>query len=281
VHAVRVDAEHNYNRESREAMYAWMARWLKREPPETRPTERPFTVDPLQDLLVFHNRALPEGALTAAELTEQWVARARAQLEAAPARFAPTLRHALGFGAGEPAPGARPGSTRRQRTVLVAGTDASLAPLLTRAGFSVQAVTFSPFDAAAAAKVRHFETYNRTAASQRVADLVAAIRATPGAALVASGDAALAGLLARAIADVPLAVLDIDRFDRSSDAAFLDHLDIPGLRRAGDLATAASLAHGKVIVHDAGNRFTLTGVDIRPEQIPDEEIAKTLRSVTR
>ena len=33
VHAVRFDAEHNYNqRQSREAMYAWMARWLQQRP---------------------------------------------------------------------------------------------------------------------------------------------------------------------------------------------------------------------------------------------------------
>ena len=29
VHGVRFDAPHNYNRESREAVYAWMARWLR------------------------------------------------------------------------------------------------------------------------------------------------------------------------------------------------------------------------------------------------------------
>ena len=27
--AVRFTAEHNYNKDSREAMYAWMARWLQ------------------------------------------------------------------------------------------------------------------------------------------------------------------------------------------------------------------------------------------------------------
>ncbi|HEX8780209.1 MAG TPA: methylenetetrahydrofolate reductase, partial [Nocardioides sp.] len=32
VHAVRIDAEHNYNKASREAMYAWMARWLRNAP---------------------------------------------------------------------------------------------------------------------------------------------------------------------------------------------------------------------------------------------------------
>ena len=41
----------------------------------------------------------------------------------------------------------------------------------------------------------------------------AAVRAHPGAALVASGDAALAGLLAAAITPLPVAVLDVGEFD--------------------------------------------------------------------
>ena len=37
VHAVRIDAEHNYNKASREAMYAWLARWMKGAPCRGRP----------------------------------------------------------------------------------------------------------------------------------------------------------------------------------------------------------------------------------------------------
>ena len=36
VHAVRITAEHNYNKDSREAMYAWMARWLQHAPADVR-----------------------------------------------------------------------------------------------------------------------------------------------------------------------------------------------------------------------------------------------------
>ena len=82
---------------------------------------------------------------------------------------------------------------------------------LRKAGFTVRAIAFTPFDQAAADKVRHFETYNRTAASQRVADIVAALRAEPGAILVADGDAALAGALASAIELPRFAILDVER----------------------------------------------------------------------
>src|SRR5688572_30453921 len=99
VHAVRFTADHNYNKESREAMYAWMARWMQNAPADVRRPERGFTVNSLADLMVFHGRALPDGAVTAAEFTERWIAAAKAQLGAADrAVLQLSLRHALGFG---------------------------------------------------------------------------------------------------------------------------------------------------------------------------------------
>src|SRR5918994_3922121 len=49
VHAVRIEAEHNYNRSSREAMYAWMARWLQQASPDVQRPERGFTATALPD----------------------------------------------------------------------------------------------------------------------------------------------------------------------------------------------------------------------------------------
>ena len=83
MNGVRFDAPHNYNRESREAVYAWMARWLQGAPADVRRAERNFTPDPLPDALVFHNRPLPAGAVTPEKLTENWIAAAKAQLSAA------------------------------------------------------------------------------------------------------------------------------------------------------------------------------------------------------
>src|SRR2546429_6890393 len=56
---------------------------------------------------------------------------------------------------------------------------------------------------------------------------------------------ALAGLLAAAIVPLPRAVLSVNGFDTSSDEAYLKHLYIPGLRRAGDMQTAASHVRGE------------------------------------
>ena len=104
VQAVRIQAEHNYNKESREAMYAWLARWMKGAPADVQVRERSFTADSPADLLVFHQRTLPPEALTAEQVTENWIADARRQLPATEREVrGRALRHALGFGDYPPA----------------------------------------------------------------------------------------------------------------------------------------------------------------------------------
>ena len=285
VHGVQFDAPHNYNRDSREAVYAWMARWLQNAPADVRREEKTFTPDPLPDLLVFHERTMPATAVTAQQLTENWIEAARRQLSATPLETrARALRLALGFGATSASAtsnGAsaqsRTASRSRGRTVVVAGVDAALERQLRSAGFTVKAVDFTPFDADEAAKIPMFDTYNRTAASQRVADIVAVLRSAPDAALLASGDAALAGLFALAVEPGRRALVDIGGFDGASDAAFVERLYIPGLRKAGDFATATTLAGNRVVIHNTGDRFSSTGATVRREKLTDRDIVKLLR----
>src|SRR5688572_10417434 len=277
VHAVQFEAPHNYNRDSREAVYAWMARWLQDAPADVRREERPFTPDPLPDLLVFYQRAIPQNAVDATKLTTNWIAAARQQLSSTPLEVrARALRHALGFGPPLPV-STTPVPPSRRRTVIVAGMDAELEKQLRSARFDVKTIAFTPFDAEEAAKIPLFDTYNRTAASQRVADIVAALRENPDAALVATGDFALAGLLATAVEHGRQAILDVGDFDTSSDAAFVERLYLPGLRRAGDLSTAAQVAGDRLVIHNAGPRFTLEGAQVRREQLTPREIVALLR----
>jgi dienelactone hydrolase len=279
VHAVRMDAEHNYNRESREAMYAWMARWLKQAPADVKIAERSFTPEAPADLLVFHQRALPAHAVTTAQLTANWIDGAKRQLATPDEEtLARALRHALGFGDAavvSPAGGATP----RSRTVLAAGLDPDVERALRAARFVIRPIAFTPFDEAAAGKVRHFETYNRTAAAQRVADVVAALRAHPGAAIVAAGDGALAALLAAVVVPPRLAILDVGGFDTSSDRDYLERLYVPGLRRAGDLQTAAALAGDRVVIHNAGETFTITAARLQRAKLAPPEIVKSIQAI--
>ncbi len=278
VHAVRFAAEHNYNKDSREAMYAWMARWLQQAPDGVKRPERSFSADKITDLLVFYGRPLPDGAVTAGELTDRWIASAKAQLTAVPVGVRATaLRHALGFGAEPSQPLARPTTTAR-RTVVVAGSQPEIDGLLRQRGFDVRSVTFTTFDASAAGKVAHFETYNRTATSQKVADIIAALRPFPSAVLVANGDAALPALLAAAVVPVRLAVVAVGGFDTSSDTQFVDRVYIPGLRRAGDFQTAAAMARGEVIVHQAGDSFRVAGIRVERQALtPRQVVALALK----
>jgi hypothetical protein len=280
VRAVRFTAEHNYNQDSREAMYAWMARWLKHAPADAAVKEQSFSPDPLPGLLVFHGRPLPERAVTAAALTSDWIDAAKRQLAATPlAVRASALRHALGYG-GVPVSTAASAPLRRRPVVLVAGEAPEVEAALRKAGYTVRAITFTPFDEAAAAKVRHFETYNRTPASQRVADIVSALRAQPAAVLVARGDAALAGVLASAIEPPRLAVLDVQGFDTSRDEGFLERLYMPGLRRAGDLQTASEIAQGRLVIHNAGAQFAAPGARVLNARMAPAEIVASIRQAT-
>jgi hypothetical protein len=284
VHAVRFEAPHNYNKDSREAVYAWMARWLQNAPPDVRREERAFTPDPLPDLLVFHKRAVPPNAVDAAQLTTNWIEAARRQLSSTPLEVrARALRQALGFGPALPAPAitvpapTQPAQDVRRRTVITAGIDPDLEKELRSAKFDVKLVDFTPFDEEEAAKIPFFDTYNRTAASQRVADVVEALRGAPDGILVAAGDAGLAGLLALVIETGRRAILDVGDFDSSSDAEFVKRLYMPGLRRAGDLTTAATLARERAVIHNAGPRFIVEGSYLRREKLTPKEIIALLK----
>ena len=287
VRAVRIAAEHNYNKESREAMYAWMARWLKHAAEDVHPEERAFAPEHLENLLVFYGRPLPPNAVDVPGLTAEWIDAAKRQLTSAgSSTFTAALRHVLGFAneSKEPAGLAKVeggshavGNTGRNRAVLLGASSAELERGLKAAGFQPSVISFTRFDAQAAAKVNHFETYNRTPASQRVADIVAAVRAQPGAVVIADGDAALASILAAAIVPIRLAIVDVNGFDSANDQAFVDHLYIPGLRRAGDLATAATMARGEIVVHNAGPAFSVTALHPQAAKLSATDIVALVR----
>jgi dienelactone hydrolase len=81
VHCVQFDAEHNYNKDSREAVYAWFGKWLLRSADEARFREQPFEVEKREDLLVLSDGKLPERAITKQEFVEQRIAAAERQLQ--------------------------------------------------------------------------------------------------------------------------------------------------------------------------------------------------------
>ena len=81
VHQVQVDAEHNYNKESREAVYAWFAKWFLGAEDASAFKEVAFEVEPDDDLLVFAERELPRHALKQSEFLPAWIKRSQQTID--------------------------------------------------------------------------------------------------------------------------------------------------------------------------------------------------------
>ena len=109
----------------------------------------------------------------------------------------------------------------------------------------------------------YFHVFNRSDDANRVQDVLTAIaflrRHTGAEAInvVGAGRAGLWVLLAAALDPGELTVaVDLDRFDASDDAAYVDGLFIPGLRRAGDVRAAAPLlSGGRLLLHNIHSGF--------------------------
>ena len=81
VHQVQVDAEHNYNKESREAVYAWFAKWFLGAEDASAFKEVEFQVESDDDLLVFSERDMPAHALKQEEFLPAWINRSQQAIE--------------------------------------------------------------------------------------------------------------------------------------------------------------------------------------------------------
>lgn len=75
------NAPHNYNQQSREAMYAWFNRWFFGITDPGQAKEAPFQPDQPRDLLVFYGASPPKGRIDAAGLTRFLIASADEKIE--------------------------------------------------------------------------------------------------------------------------------------------------------------------------------------------------------
>jgi dienelactone hydrolase len=82
VSTVQFIADHNYNRDSREAVYAWFGRWVLGKTDGALFEEQEYDVPLPADLLVFFGRELPKEAKTQQQIVDALVASRRARLEA-------------------------------------------------------------------------------------------------------------------------------------------------------------------------------------------------------
>ncbi len=263
------DAPHNYNKANREAMYAFFGKHVLGESNMEALKEKGFHVEKLEDLLVLHNRKLPDNAISFAQLFDQWKRMSQAQSGDARERLTTALAaewpaHVLNEVDGDRIVLSRPG--RRDRIpgiwmkgsnppALVVHPDGAEAARKTpevaelrRAGRAVLLIDAFQTGSAVAPRNRDakmFLTFNKSDDANRVQDILTALAwlNTPKTRLVGLGKAAVWCQFAAAVAATPVDLhADLSSF-RGTDEDFASEFFVPDIQRAGGLTAAREATH--------------------------------------
>lgn len=258
---VQFNYQHNYNVESREAMSAFFRRWLMEK---RAVSESPIGIAP-EKLTVARPAGKSEDEV-AASLRSLFDTQVRQLRERGSERGRETLRVglAVALAVETPAPPRRRGAGR---AALVVGADGDPKVAATVAALGARGISAEALTLPAAATDRNalwkdfHTTYNRTPLGDRVQAVLDAIvrKAGDGAGtvdVVGVGAGGAWALLARALAPTLAAgalCADMDAFPVDDDRAYVERCYAPGLRRVGDLRTAAALAAVRpVLLHGLG-----------------------------
>ena len=263
VEMVQIDAPHNYNKASREAMYKFLD---KRVLGEAKDVKEPGSqIEKLQDLLVWHGRTMPSNALTYDQLVAQWITASKKQTDqtADVEVLRKRLRLALATdwpdrilserqgehivlsraGKGDRVSGIHEGNG--VPTQIVINSDTGDVPLRRPSESRLLLTVFQSGESVAPRDRSHphFLTFNRSDDANRVQDILTAIAylQQEGATkihLAGNGKAAILALFAAVVSPVPV-VLDtkLENFT-GSDQDFLDKFFVPGIQRAGGFEAA-------------------------------------------
>ena len=288
VQNAHIDAEHNYNRQSREAVYRFLARNLQSARPAAEPLDEDVLIPPDDDLLAFPKsgqRDLDRLLGRVPELEDRRIAprpesrgRERAARRAAlrPGRqvaFAGGKRDSrqpvvlsrpgkgdrvTGYwaaGKGTPILIVHPrGSVAALRTPEVASKLQSGRPVLILDIYSEKNIRTQMLLAD-----HYFLSYNRSVYAERVQDILTAAaylktKAGGKLELIGLGDAGVWCIFAAAVAPVPIDVVaDLNGFG-GSDQDFHDRFFVPGIQRAGGIGAALKLtSHVRTIQASASS----------------------------
>ena len=66
------EAPHNYNKPNREATYAFFGKQVLHETDAAKLKERAIRMEKLEDMMVLHNRTLPDNAISFQQLFDEW-----------------------------------------------------------------------------------------------------------------------------------------------------------------------------------------------------------------
>ena len=261
IEATQIDAPHNYNLASRNAMYPFFAKHLLQAAnPETY-QEKSFNLEGLADMLALHKRTLPLGALTYPQIFAQWVTAAQKQLQPSRERLAlvfglDTTSKVTSSTQGELTVLSREGRGDRvtgvatgpnPRIIVVHPTGATEAVRPKEAALLLTTFQTGRSKARRESPKRYHLTFNRSDDANRVQDILTAIlylqaqspapielRCTETAAVWCTFAAAMSPVKVKL--DAPLGTF------KGTDQDFLDEFFVPGIQRAGGLSAALALA---------------------------------------
>jgi dienelactone hydrolase len=266
---VQIDAPHNYNRQSREAVYKFFGAKANGVTDEARLKEKGIRLEKLGDMLALFNRKLPDNALDLEGVRAAWIERGK---QAAAGATKEMLELALGAEWPQrviaETPGdrfllTRAGRGDRVTGYRIAGQGSPLVfvhpdgaeaarrspelAALTRQGRPIYVMEAFQTGSAVAPRKRDdkmFLTFNRTDDAERVQDILTTLAwlKAAGVELVGVGKAAIWCQFAAPLARVPVTFRsDLGSFT-GTDQDFLDQFFVPGIQRAGGLAAARALS---------------------------------------
>ena len=270
IHQVQIDAEHNYNKASREAVYQWFAKWLLENQDSSKLIEVDFTVESDEDLLVFHDRAIPYHALSTEELLASLRQLGKAAIEkrkpntineltAFQSEMGPGLLHALALSdqykdsvnlvqkLNQPA--------IAEQATLIVHQNSQIDVLADQLSSDKHAIfglqlkptgrdTYSGF----------FNTYNRLDSALWCQDILATVETIreengnlKSLNLIGIDGAGPVTFLAAGFSSADYLAVDLEKFNAEDDEDFIAQLPIPSIRRVGDFRTAGALFAPKPI----------------------------------
>jgi hypothetical protein len=284
VETTLIDAPHNYNRASREAVYGFMAKHVLNDPDSSKYREKNIRQEKLQDMMVFFERPFPTNAVKYDQLLDNWVRAAKAQNDSVrdPQQAREYLTMALGTqwpakveheATGERMVMTRPGAGDRVPGVWTRGKGGAVlivhpdgaeaarkspeAAKAIREGRSVLTIDAFQTGTAVAPRDRshrYFLTFNRSDDANRVQDILTAIAflAQSGESnitLVGVGKAAVWTTFAAAVSQHRVVLNAPLGTFKGEDQDFINSFFVPGIQRAGGLGAALRLTGGKAGVN--------------------------------
>jgi hypothetical protein len=274
---VEVNAQHNYNRESREAVYAFFGKWLTGASDASQFKEKPYTVEKREDMLALAGRSLPAGAKNYEQIFQWW--RENAARQTRQTEDLTVLRKRLAYSLSAEWPSRIMVDASGENIVLSRGPERrDRIPGKWRSGTGSPLLVVHPEGAAAAWRLaatekavtsgrpvlaidafqtgsavaprdrspRYFFTFNKSDDANRVQDILTAMAWLRSSSkekieLRGVGIAGVWALFAAAVANTNLALqADVSTF-KGADDDFLQHFFVPAIQRAGGLDAALRL----------------------------------------